>query len=358
VDEARALAFGKEHGYPILLKAAGGGGGKGLRLVREPAELGRALREASSEAQSAFGDGTVFVERYLRRPRHVEIQVFADSRGDVVHLGERECSIQRRHQKLVEESPSVAVDERLRERMGETARRLLRSVGYRNAGTCEFLLDEDGRFYFLEVNSRLQVEHPVTELVAGVDLVRWQLLVASGERLPLKQGEIARRGHAIQARLCAEDPFAGFAPSTGEVSDLRFPSGPFTRFDSDLAPRSIVSVYYDSLLAKILVWSETRDGAMDRMLRALREVKIVGIQTTLPFHLQLFRDRSFRAGRIHTRYVDEEFSLKDVKEDRREDAAVLAAALEMLHRERMTPKYASPRPLTPWRATFREERGP
>ncbi len=356
VDEAQALAFGKKHGYPILLKAAGGGGGKGLRLVREAKETARALREAASEAGSAFGDSTVFVERYISRPRHVEIQVFGDSKGRVVHLGERECSIQRRHQKLVEESPSVAVDARLRERMGETAKKIVKSVGYENAGTCEFLLDGNGRFYFLEVNSRLQVEHPVTELVTGLDLVQWQLRVAAGEGLPAKQDEIRWRGHAIQTRVCAEDPFMNFAPSTGEVAAVRFPYGPFTRVDSDLVRRAQVTVYYDSLLAKLLSWHETREGAVDRMIRALREFKIVGVQTTIPFHLQLFQNRSFRAGRIHTHFIDQEFDFKDVKEAHREEASLIAAALEFMRREQMTPKYASPRPLPPWRTAFREDR--
>jgi acetyl-CoA carboxylase biotin carboxylase subunit len=358
VDDAQVLAFGKRHGYPILLKAAGGGGGKGLRLVKGPDEAARALREASSEAGNAFGDSTVFVERYVNRPRHVEFQVFGDARGRVVHLGERECSIQRRHQKLVEESPSPAVDARLRERMGETAKRLVKAVGYENAGTCEFLLDESGRFYFLEVNSRLQVEHPVTELVTGLDLVNWQLRVAAGEPLPASQDEIRWRGHAVQARICAEDPFSNFAPSTGEIAAVRFPGGPFTRVDSDLVRRTQVTVYYDSLLAKLLAWNETREGALDRMMRALREFKIVGVQTTIPFHLQLFRDRKFRAGRIHTHFVDREFEFNDVKESHREEASLIAAALEFVRREQMTPKYASPRPLPPWRIAFREDRSP
>jgi acetyl-CoA carboxylase biotin carboxylase subunit len=357
VDEARARAFAAKHGYPVLLKAAGGGGGKGLRVVRNERELARGLREAASEAGHAFGDGTVFVEKFVPRPRHVEIQVFGDARGNVIHLGERECSVQRRHQKLVEESPSVAVDAALRQRLGETAVALLRSVGYENAGTCEFLLDEDGSFYFLEVNSRLQVEHPVTELVTGLDLVRLQLEVAAGERLPLAQGDVRWNGHAVEARVCAEDPFNRFAPVTGEVAGVRFPGGPFVRVDSDLAPRSSVTVYYDSLVAKLICWAADRDAAIARALRALREFKIVGFQTTLPFHLQLFQDPRFRAGRIHTRFVDEEFDVKDVKAEHREEAALLAAALEFLRREQATPKYADARPLSPWKMAFREESG-
>jgi acetyl-CoA carboxylase biotin carboxylase subunit len=356
VDEGQVLAFGREHGFPILLKASGGGGGKGLRVVREAKDAPRALREAASEAQAAFGNSTVFVEKYVPRPRHVEVQIFGDAKGSVIHLGERECSIQRRHQKLVEESPSVAVDAALREKMGAVACRIAKSVGYENAGTCEFLLDDKGRFYFLEVNSRLQVEHPVTEAVTGLDLVHLQIAVAAGEKLPLRQDEVRCRGHAIEARLCAEDPFAGFTPSTGEVAGVRFPAGPFVRVDSDLAPRSAVTVHYDSLVAKVIAWGEDRAAAIDRLARALREVKIVGIQTTLPFHLQLLADRRFRAGRIHTKFVDEEFDFRDVKAEHHEEAALIAAALECLRREQSTPKYASPRPFSSWKAAYREER--
>jgi acetyl-CoA carboxylase biotin carboxylase subunit len=354
VDEAQVLSFAREHGYPILLKAAGGGGGKGLRVVREAAEVPRALREASSEAGHAFGNSTVFVEKYIARPRHVEIQIFGDSRGGLVHLGERECSVQRRHQKLVEESPSVAVDERLRERMGETAKRVVRSVRYENAGTCEFLLDEDGQFYFLEVNSRLQVEHPVTEMITGLDLVQTQIAVAAGEKLPMRQDQVRPRGHAIEARICAEDPFNGFAPAMGEIAAVRFPAGPFVRVDSDLRIRSQVTVYYDSLVAKLICWAKDRAGAVDRMLRALREFKVVGVQTTIPFQIQLFQNRKFRAGRIHTHFVDREFDFKDVKAEHHEEAAILAATLEFLRREQMTPKYASPRPLSPWKMSVRD----
>ena len=356
VDEAQVLAFGKEHGFPILLKAAGGGGGKGLRVVRDPKDAPRALREAASEAGAAFGNSEVFVEKYVARPRHVEIQVFGDARGRVIHLGERECSVQRRHQKLVEESPSTVVDAALREKMGAVAVRIAKSVGYENAGTCEFLLDENGKFYFLEVNSRLQVEHPVTEMVTGLDLVKMQLAVAAGEALPVKQDDIHPRGHAIEVRVCTEDPFSNFAPATGEVAAVRFPHGPFVRVDSDLVRRTPITVYYDSLVAKVVAWASTRAEAVDRMLRALRECKIVGVQTTIPFHLQLFQDKRFRAGKIHTKFVDDEFEFKDAKAEHHEEAAVLAAAIEFFRRERMTPKYASPRPISAWKSAWREDR--
>jgi acetyl-CoA carboxylase biotin carboxylase subunit len=355
IDEAAARAFAARHGYPVLLKAAGGGGGKGLRVVRSARDLARALREASGEASSSFGDGTLFLERYVPRPRHVEVQVVADARGNALHLGERECSIQRRHQKLVEEFPSVAVDAKLREEMGATALKIMKSAGYVNAGTCEFLLDRDGRFFFLEVNARLQVEHPVTEMVTGLDLVRLQLSVAAGEKLPLAQGDVRPRGHALEVRVCAEDPFSDFAPATGEVADVRFPAGPFVRVDSDLVPRTPVTVYYDSLLAKLVCWDATREGAIDRTVRALREFKVVGLPTTIPFHLQLLQDRRFRAGRIHTKFVDEELDLRDVKAAHQEEAAALAAALEFLRRDRASPGSAGPRPLSAWKTACREE---
>ncbi|MBI2901450.1 MAG: acetyl-CoA carboxylase biotin carboxylase subunit [Planctomycetes bacterium] len=351
VTESEAADFARRHRFPILLKAAGGGGGRGMRVVRDAPELPRALREASSEAQSAFGDPTVFVEKYVEKPRHVEIQILADGRGAVVHLGERECSIQRRHQKLVEESPSVAVDDALRERMGETAKKIAKLVGYRNAGTCEFLLDAKGNFFFLEVNTRLQVEHPVTEMVTGIDLVKQQIAIAAGERLPWKQEEIRPRGHAIEARICAEDPFHGFAPSIGEIAGVRCPAGPFVRVDTDLVPRSRVSVYYDSMIAKLIAWAPDRAQAIERMVRALREFKVVGVRTTVPFHLQLFQDRRFRAGRIHTRFLETEFEPRPPGGAL--DAAVLAAALEFRRRESATPRYASPRPLSAWKRELR-----
>jgi acetyl-CoA carboxylase biotin carboxylase subunit len=355
IGEAEAAAFAKRNGWPILLKAAGGGGGRGQRVVRSEKELGRAMREASREAEAAFGNADVFVERYLDRPRHIEIQFAADAHGAAVWLGERECSIQRRHQKLVEETPSTAVDDALRRRMGETAVALARAVGYEGAGTCEFLVDEGRGFYFLEVNARLQVEHPVTEMVTGLDLVKEQIRIASGERLSFRQEEIRPRGHAIEVRVCAEDPFANFAPSTGEVTGVRFPAGPYVRVDSDLASGSEVSVYYDSLVAKLIAWGSDRDEAIARLTRALREFKVVGVRTTVPFHLQLLADARFREGRVHTKFVEEEFRLKEAKAGHVLEAALLAAAMEFERRRQATPKYASPRPLSSWRRAFLDE---
>ncbi|MBI2932101.1 MAG: acetyl-CoA carboxylase biotin carboxylase subunit [Planctomycetes bacterium] len=355
VTAAEALAFARAHGFPVLLKAAAGGGGRGQRVVRSEKDLGRAMREAVSEAAAAFGDGTVFVEKYVERPRHVEIQILADAHGHVVHLGERECSIQRRHQKVVEESPSVSVDDRLRERMGEAAKAIARLVAYENAGTCEFLVDEKRDFYFLEVNTRLQVEHPVTELITGIDIVKQQFLIAAGEPLAFTQDEVRRRGHAIEARVCAEDPFSNFAPSMGEISGVRLPAGPFVRVDSDLVPPARVTAYYDSLLAKVVVWAEDRAGAIDRMVRALREFKIVGVQTTIPFHLQLLRHPRFRSGDFHTRFLEEEFDFRDVKAEHHLEAAVIAAALDSQRRRRCAPVAEDARPLSAWQTTYRQE---
>jgi acetyl-CoA carboxylase biotin carboxylase subunit len=352
VDEAAALDFARKHGWPILLKASSGGGGRGQRVVKSEKDLGRAHREASREAQAAFGNGELFVETYLEKPRHIEIQFIADSHGNAVHLGERECSIQRRHQKLVEESPSVAIDPELRRRMGETALTLARAAKYEGAGTCEFLVDAKKRFYFLEVNARLQVEHPVTEMVTGRDLVREQLNVAAGGKLSFRQEEIAWNGHAIEVRICAEDPFLNFSPSTGEITGLRLPAGPFVRIDTDIIPGSEVSMYYDSLIAKLIVWGRDRDEAIARTLRALHEFTVVGVRTTIPFHLQLLQDPAFRAGRIHTKFVESEFSLQAPESDRALDAALIAAAMEYQRKELMTPKYLSPRPLSNWKRAF------
>ncbi|HEX2440054.1 MAG TPA: acetyl-CoA carboxylase biotin carboxylase subunit, partial [Methylomirabilota bacterium] len=265
-DEARRTA--REIGYPVMLKAAMGGGGKGMRLVRQESELTEALRSARAEAGAAFGDASVYLERAVIEPRHVEIQVLADAHGTVLHLGERECSIQRRHQKLIEESPSPVVDEALRARMGVAACRVARAAGYVNAGTVEFLLDADRNFYFLEMNTRLQVEHPVTEMVTGIDLVREQLRVASGEPLGYTQQDVRRRGWAIECRINAEDPFAGWIPSPGTITGLRAATGPWVRDDSGAYQGYTVPRFYDTMIAKLIVWAEDRPAAIERMLRA------------------------------------------------------------------------------------------
>jgi acetyl-CoA carboxylase biotin carboxylase subunit len=297
------VAAAQEIGYPVLVKAAAGGGGKGMRLVQDAAELEAAWSAAAREAQSAFGDARVFLEKYLNRPRHVEFQIFGDSQGDVLQLFERDCSIQRRHQKLIEETPAPLLSSALRERMAEAALRAARAMQYTNAGTIEFILDESENFYFLEVNTRLQVEHPITELTVGQDLLRWQILVAAGLPLPLTQAEIRPRGHAIECRICAEDPAQNFMPATGVLSVYRPPEGPFIRVDSGVREGSEVSVYYDPLLAKLIVWAPDRESALARMSRALSRFAILGVANNAAFLRQVVDHPEFRAGRVHTHFL-------------------------------------------------------
>jgi acetyl-CoA carboxylase biotin carboxylase subunit len=301
-DEARRIAA--KFGYPVLLKAAAGGGGKGMRVVHADGELSDALDAARREAKNAFGDDAVYVEKYITGPRHVEIQILADMHGNVLSLGERECSVQRRHQKMIEEAPSVAVTDALRAEMGATAVRAARSAGYVNAGTCEFLLDRDGRFYFLEMNTRVQVEHPVTELVTGIDIVQWQLRIAAGERLPFTQGEIVPRGWAMECRITSEDPANGFLPSTGRISYLQLPSGPGVRWDGGIEIGSEIGLHYDPMLAKLIVWAPTRLQAIDRMHRALLELTIEGVETSRDFHLRVMEDGDFRRGDIEIQWLE------------------------------------------------------
>jgi acetyl-CoA carboxylase biotin carboxylase subunit len=325
-----ARAEAERIGYPVLIKASAGGGGKGMRIVRGPDELEAALRTASSEAISSFGSGVVYLEKYLEKVRHVEIQIIGDQLGNVIHLGERECSIQRRHQKLIEEAPSVAVSEELRQRMGAVAVAAAKAAGYWSAGTCEFLLDRNGSFYFLEVNARLQVEHPVTEMVTGLDLVIEQIRVASGRKLSLSQEEVTLRGHAIECRIVAEDPFRGFIPSLGEITAVAEPSGPGVRVDSGIYRGGKVPIYYDPMLAKLVVWAPTRAHAILRMRRALEEYRIVGIQTVLPFHISMMQNMGFLRGNIDTGFLERNDPATLANSDGSapvEDVAAMAAAL-------------------------------
>ncbi|MBN1944805.1 MAG: ATP-grasp domain-containing protein [Bradymonadales bacterium] len=294
-------------GYPILIKAAAGGGGKGMRVVRSPDLLASAAREASSEAAAAFGDGTIYLERFLDRPRHVEFQILADAHGHVIHLFERECSVQRRHQKLIEETPCIALNPDLRRRMGEAAVAVAQAAGYVNAGTVEFLVDPAGAFYFLEVNTRLQVEHPITEATIGLDLVRWQIEIAAGNPLPFSQQQICPRGHAIECRIYAEDPGKGFMPSPGRILAFRPASGPGVRFDSGIYEGCEVGVQYDPILGKLVVWAEDRPAALARMERALTENVVLGVHTTGGFLLEVIHTDAFREGRIHTGFIEEHF---------------------------------------------------
>ncbi len=294
-----AAAWCRQWGYPALLKAAAGGGGKGMRAVREESSLAAAFASAASEAASAFGDGRIYLEKLIEKPRHVEIQVLADGEGNVVYLGERECSVQRRHQKIVEESPSPLLDETLRAKMGETAVRLARACGYVNAGTMEFLVDQERHFYFLEMNTRLQVEHPVTELRTGLDLVALQLHIAAGGVLPFTQDGVRFSGHAIECRICAEDP-ATFLPETGRLTHLRPALGPGIREDRGFETGDEVPVYYDSLIAKLIAWAPTRTAAIAKMKRALREYEILGVRTNIPVCVAVLDDPGFAAGEYST----------------------------------------------------------
>jgi acetyl-CoA carboxylase, biotin carboxylase subunit len=331
-DEA-ARAAAREIGYPVMIKAALGGGGKGMRLVHREADLEAALRLARGEAGAAFGDAAVYLERAVVEPRHIEVQVLADGHGHVVHLGERECSIQRRHQKLIEESPSPVVDPALRERLGEAACRITRAAGYVNAGTVEFLVDPDRNFYFLEMNTRLQVEHPVTECVTGIDLVREQLRIAAGEPLGWGQADVTWRGAAIECRINAEDPFAGWLPSPGTITGLRPAGGPGVRDDSGAYEGYTVPRFYDTLLAKLIVWGPDRPTALDRMLRALDEYRVAGVRTTIPVLRRIVAHEAFRAGRLSTAFLDRVLPELRAEEGRCREAAVIAAVLA--HYERL-----------------------
>jgi acetyl-CoA carboxylase biotin carboxylase subunit len=320
---ARVLA--EELGYPVLVKAAAGGGGKGMRVVRTPAELGPALETAASEARKAFGDASVYLEKLIQLPRHVEIQILAD-RERTTHLGERECSIQRRHQKLVEEAPSPAVSRELREWMGSAAVAAAEAVGYLGAGTCEFLLSPDRSFYFLEMNTRIQVEHPVTELVYGVDLVREQLRIAAGEPMRVSPRWLEPRGWALECRITSEDPANGFLPSTGRVEHLRVPGGPGVRWDGGVETGDEVTLFYDSLLGKLIVWAPDRAQAIDRMARALDELVMAGVGTNQGFHRRLMADPEFREGDIDIQFLERRAELLVPDPTERQTVALAVAA--------------------------------
>jgi acetyl-CoA carboxylase, biotin carboxylase subunit len=334
-DEARKTA--NEFGYPVMLKAAAGGGGKGMRLVANEEELRSAFETAQAEAAAAFGDSALYLEKAVERPRHIEFQIFADTHGNVVHLGERECSIQRRHQKVIEECPSPIDDPELRRRMGQAAVRIGQTVNYAGAGTVEFLLaDATREFYFLEMNTRLQVEHPVTELVTGFDLVREQFQVAAGMALSFTQDDVRWTGHAIECRIYAEDPANNFFPSPGTITHLREPAGPGIRIDSGVANLSEVSIHYDPMIAKLAVWGRTRAEAIDRLRRALDEYQVSGITTTLPFFREVVRDEEFVAGRLDTGFIarfNERRVVVEPPQEHRDLAAIAAALHYARHRQ-------------------------
>jgi acetyl-CoA carboxylase biotin carboxylase subunit len=303
-DEKVAAGLAGEIGYPVILKAAAGGGGRGMRIVREEKEIAGAFATASAEAQAGFGNSTLYLEKYFESPRHVEVQLIGDGKGEVISLGERECSIQRKHQKLIEESPSPAVDPGLRKRMTAAAVKGARSVGYRSAGTIEFLLDADGKFYFMEMNTRIQVEHPVTEMVYGVDLVKEQILIASGEDFKHIHPEIEPRGHAIECRINAEDPYKAFRPSPGKITSFHTPGGMGVRVDTHAYAGYVIPPYYDSLIAKLIAHGHDRPEALRRMLRALEEFIVEGVPTTIPFHKQVMTDGRFNRGDFNTHFLE------------------------------------------------------
>jgi acetyl-CoA carboxylase, biotin carboxylase subunit len=303
-DLRDALEQASEAGYPVLLKPSAGGGGRGMRLVRSPREMETSLPLARSEAQAAFGDDSVYFEKWIEESRHVEVQVMVDQHGTGVHLGERDCSVQRRHQKIIEEGPSPAMDEPARERLRDLAIRSVVAAGYESAGTLEFLLDAQGNFYFIEINCRIQVEHPVTELLTGIDLIAEQIRLAAGERLSIRQDEVTLRGHAIEYRINAEDPSDNFSPQTGEIEQLTLPGGPGVRVDTHLYPGYEVPPFYDSLLAKVIVWGEDRPMALARSRRALAELEIVGVKTNVPFHRGIIDNEAFLDARVSTNLLD------------------------------------------------------
>ncbi|MBI4455372.1 MAG: acetyl-CoA carboxylase biotin carboxylase subunit [Acidobacteria bacterium] len=351
-DLATARKLAKEIGYPVMLKASAGGGGKGLRLVQSEKELEQLWQITRDEVAASFKDPTVFLEKYLPAPRHIEIQVMADQDGKVIYFPERECSLQRRHQKILEESPSPIVDPSLRRRMGEAAARLAKKAGYQNAGTVEFLVDRDRNFYFLEMNTRLQVEHPVTEMVTGVDLLHWQIRIAAGEKISLRQDEIQPRGHVLECRINAEDPENQFAPSPGRIQCLEEPGGPGVRCDSGVYAGSEVPIHYDPLISKLVVYGATREEALARSLRALSEYRIAGIRTSIPFFQTLLTHPRVLAGDLSTELLSEILQQPQTQDGEGWQEAVIAAALMYQQSQRRRIESAPSR----WRTSAWDER--
>ena len=354
------LAKAPEIGFPLLIKATAGGGGKGMREVTSLEEMPTLLASARREAESAFGDGNVYLEKLIIDARHIEIQILADKHGNVIHLGERECSLQRRHQKLLEEALSSALDDELRAKMGALAVKAAKSVDYVNAGTIEFLLDKNKNFYFLEMNTRLQVEHPVTEMVTGIDIVKEQLRIARGRPLSYTQDEVQFNGHAIECRVNAEDPYNNFMPSTGRITHSLLPTGPGVRVDTGVYPGFQITPFYDPMIAKLIVWGETRAQAILRMRRALEEYRIIGVRTNIPFHQTMMDSHRFMGGQYDTRFVEERFSMEDAAENRQdfsEVAAILATLVEH-HETEVSSQFVqrNERDASNWRWVSRWER--
>jgi acetyl-CoA carboxylase biotin carboxylase subunit len=354
LKEDRARAIADEIGFPVLIKAAGGGGGKGMRVVHDRQNLGSAMKQAIGEARSAFGNPTIFIEKFLQSPRHIEFQILADNHGSAIHLFERECSVQRRHQKLIEESPSMIMTPELRSRMGEAAVKAVKVSGYNNAGTVEFMVDKDLNFYFLEMNTRLQVEHPVTELITGIDIVKEQFKVAAGDTLSLAQGDIRMTGAAIECRISAEDPENNFAPSTGKITELIEPGGIGIRVDSGIHEGFDVPLYYDPLVAKLLVWAPTRQEAIARMTRALNEYVIRGIKTTIPFHLLVMRHPKFIDGDYDTTFIDRVLKKIEYKKEHHDVAAISSVLARILREPRARlPRTTEGKTVNAWKMSGR-----
>ncbi|GBD38191.1 Biotin carboxylase [bacterium HR37] len=330
VSDVEAEVIAKKIGYPVMIKASAGGGGKGMRLVRREEDFKSSLRMARSEARSAFGDDSVYIEKFIERPRHVEIQIIGDAYGNILHLFERECSIQRRHQKVIEEAPSPAISPRTRKRMGEVAVRVAKAVSYRGAGTVEFILDQNENFYFLEMNTRIQVEHPVTEMITGFDIVKWMIRIAAGEKLTLTQEDISIRGHAIECRVYAEDPERNFLPSPGKLEYVRTPGGPGIRDDSSIYSGCEITPFYDPMLSKLIAWADTREEAIKKMRNALREYIVLGVKTNIGFLRRVMENEEFIKGEFDTGFIDRHPELLSPSVDTQNlEPALVAAAVAM-----------------------------
>lgn len=354
--EEAATKIIEEIGFPVLIKAAGGGGGKGMRVVRDSKELMSSMKQAMNEARSTFGNPTIFIEKFLESPRHIEFQILADNHGNVVHLYERECSVQRRHQKLIEEAPSAIMTPQLREKMGEAAVKAVKASDYTNAGTVEFMVDKNRDFYFLEMNTRLQVEHPVTELITGIDIVKEQFMIAAGEELSLRQDEIKMNGAAIECRISAEDPENNFVPSTGKIIELIEPGGIGVRVDSGIYEGFDIPIYYDPLIAKLLAWAPTRPTAIKRMTRALSEYTIRGVETSIPFHLLVMGHPKFLEGDYDTTFIDKVLGKIKYEKSNYEVAAISAVLAKLFKKERarvLTSQES--RRVSPWKLAGRQE---
>jgi acetyl-CoA carboxylase biotin carboxylase subunit len=353
LSDEELMEAAEKIGFPLLVKAVAGGGGKGMRGVYQRQDLSDRIRSARSEAQASFGNDQVYLERLIDGARHIEIQVLADTQGNVIHLGERECSIQRRHQKLIEESPSPAIDDRMRAQMGEVAVKAAQAAGYVSAGTIEFLLDRDHKFYFLEMNTRLQVEHPVTEMVTGVDIVKEMLRIGAGRKLRYAQEDIQLNGWAIECRILAEDPYHDFMPSIGKITGLWEPTGHGVRLESGIYPEMEVNPYYDSLMSKLLAWGETRGEAILRMRRALAEYRIIGIKTTLPFHIQVMNSTRYQGGQLDTNFLEEHFTLDESSRPDQMKVAAIAATL-LAHQQNQQAILLQQRGSSPWKLVGRK----